>query len=179
MSEITKGLLNFSRESEMKKSPVDLNEVLRKVILLLKFQLRSQAIQLLENYNDHLPLVLGDSNHLQQAFLNILLNSIQAMPEGGKLKLRTDWSSKRRNGRIMVEFSDTGSGIEAKNLDKIFDPFFTTKGVGSGTGLGLSISYGIIREHGGNIDIKSIPGKETLVKILLPVPRKSQTSGSD
>lgn len=173
MGEITKGLLNFSRESEMKKTLIDLNEVLRKSSSLLKFQLRSQSIQLIENYNDRLPLVLGDANHLQQAFLNIMLNSIQSMPDGGELKLRTDGydgdSAKKSNGRVVIEFSDTGSGIETKYLDKIFDPFFTTKGVGSGTGLGLSISYGIIKEHGGNIDVKSRLGKGTLVKIVLPV----------
>jgi signal transduction histidine kinase len=173
MGEITKGLLNFSRESEMKKTLIDLNEVLRKSSSLLKFQFRSQSIQFIENYNDRLPLVLGDSNHLQQAFLNIMLNSIQSMPEGGELKLRTDGyggdSTKKSNGRVLIEFSDTGSGIETKYLDKIFDPFFTTKGVGSGTGLGLSISYGIIKEHRGNIDVKSRLGKGTLVKIVLPV----------
>jgi signal transduction histidine kinase len=181
MSEIIKGLLNFSRESAMGKSPIDLNEVLRKVVLLLKFQLRSKSIQVIERYNDHLPLILGDSSQLQQAFLNILLNSIQAMAEGGELKLRTDWfdenAVKKRDGRVMIEFSDTGIGIDAKNLDKIFDPFFTTKGIGGGTGLGLSISYGIMKEHGGNIDIESKPGKGTLVKVALPALRNSQPWG--
>lgn len=175
--EIIKGLLNFSRESEMEKNLVDLNEVLRRTVSLLGFQLRSQSIQLIENYNENLPLILGDSNHLQQAFLNVLLNSIQAMPNGGKLGVQTASIEgdvpKKLNGRVVVEISDTGVGIDPKYLDKIFDPFFTTKEHGSGTGLGLSISYGIIKEHKGNFDVKSIIGEGTIVKIVFPVPQVS------
>jgi len=174
MMGIIKGLLNFSRESEMKKSPVNVNEVLRKTTALLKFQLGSQSIQLSEVYDEGLPFVLGDSNHLQQVFLNILLNSIQSMPEGGKLELKTSLTNgsgeKAERSWVVVECLDTGVGIEPRDLDKIFDPFFTTKGVGVGTGLGLSISYGIIKEHDGNIDVKSSPGQGTLVRTTLPIP---------
>ena len=174
---IIRGLLNFARESEMQKSFVSLNEVLRKTVALLKFQLNSQSIKLVENYEDDLPSVHGDSNHLQQVFLNILLNSIQSMPEGGTLHLRTSLTDgngpRRSNEWVLVEVLDTGIGIESKYLDKIFDPFFTTKGWGAGTGLGLSISYGIIKEHGGNIDVKSNPGEGTLVQATLPVPKDS------
>jgi two-component system NtrC family sensor kinase len=174
---IIRGLLNFSRESEMQKNLVSINEVLRKTVALLKFQLNSQSIKLVENYEDDLPSVYGDSNHLQQVFLNILLNSIQSMPEGGTLHLRTSLTvgngSGRSNEWVLVEVLDTGIGIESKYLDKIFDPFFTTKGWGAGTGLGLSISYGIIKEHGGNIDVKSNPGEGTLVQATLPVPKDS------
>ena len=174
---IIRGLLNFSRESEMQKNLVSLNEVLRKTVALLKFQLNSQSIKLVENYEDDLPSVYGDSNHLQQVFLNILLNSIQSMPEGGTLHLRTSLTdgngSRKSNEWVLVEVMDTGIGIESKYLDKIFDPFFTTKGWGTGTGLGLSISYGIIKEHGGNIDVKSNPGEGTLVQATLPVPKDS------
>ncbi|MEW6376406.1 MAG: ATP-binding protein, partial [Thermodesulfobacteriota bacterium] len=100
-----------------------------------------------------------------------------SMPKGGKLQLRATLSNgdkpKESKGWVIVEISDTGIGIESKYLDKIFDPFFTTKGWGSGTGLGLSISYGIIKEHGGNIDVKSRPGEGTLVRTSLPIPRDS------
>jgi signal transduction histidine kinase len=132
---------------------------------------------LFENYDDTLPLILGDANHLQQVFLNILLNSAQSMPKGGKLEIRATLSdgdkTKESNGWVTVEISDTGIGIESRHLDKIFDPFFTTKGWGAGTGLGLSISYGIIKEHGGNIDVKSRPGEGTLVRTSLPIQRDS------
>ncbi len=177
MMGIIKGLLNFSRESEMKKSLTSINEVLRKTVSLLKFQLNSQSIKFSENYQEGLPSVLGDPNHLQQVFLNILLNSVQSMPEGGKLQLKTSLEdgdgSRRSKDWVLVEISDTGIGIESKYLDKIFDPFFTTKGWGAGTGLGLSISYGIIKEHGGNIEVKSKPGEGTLVRTTLPVPTAS------
>jgi two-component system NtrC family sensor kinase len=180
MMGIIKGLLNFSRESEMKKSPLHINEVLRKTTSLLKFQLGSQSIQLSEKYDEELPPVLGDSNHLQQVFLNILLNSIQSMPDGGRLELKTGLTNgnRRKADRpwVVVECLDTGVGIEPGDLDKIFDPFFTTKGVGIGTGLGLSISYGIIKEHGGNIDVKSSPGQGTLVRTTLPTPEDPSLS---
>jgi len=175
MMGIIKGLLNFSRESEMKKSLISINEVLRKTVSLLKFQLNSQSIHLTEKYSEDLPCVLGDPNHLQQVFLNILLNSIQSMPEGGKIEMNTSQANgdgpDRSNDWILVDISDTGIGIESKYLDKIFDPFFTTKGWGAGTGLGLSISYGIIKEHGGNIDVKSDPGEGTQVRTTLPVAK--------
>jgi signal transduction histidine kinase len=132
-----------------------------------------------EAYDETLPFILGDPNHLQQVFLNIMLNSIQSMPEGGTLLLRTSFSdgqgSRRSKGWVTIQISDTGAGIESKYIDKIFDPFFTTKGWGSGTGLGLSISYGIVKEHGGTIDVKSRPGEGTLVRTALPVPQDSET----
>lgn len=134
---------------------------------------------MLERYDDRLPFICADPNHLQQVFLNILLNSIQSMPEGGKIELRTMLANgrgpKKSKGWVAIECSDTGVGIDAKDLDKIFDPFFTTKGMGIGTGLGLSISYGIIKEHSGNIDVKSKPGEGTSVKITLPIPEVSKT----
>lgn len=174
MMGIIRDLLNFSRESEMKKSFINVGDVLQKTVSLLKFQFNSQSIKLLEKYDDRLPCIYADPNHLQQVFLNILLNSVQSMPEGGELELRTTWGNgrgrKQSRGWVAVECSDTGIGIDAKDLDKIFDPFFTTKGMGIGAGLGLSISYGIIKEHGGNIDVRSRPGEGTSVKITLPVP---------
>jgi signal transduction histidine kinase len=174
---IIKGLLNFSRASEMQKSLISMNDVLRKTVSLLKFQLNSQSIKLLEEYKEDLPFVMGDPNHLQQVFLNILLNSTQSMPEGGTLQLRTalaDGSeAKKTKAWVMAEILDSGIGIESKYLDKIFDPFFTTKGWGAGTGLGLSISYGIIKEHGGNIDVRSSPGEGTRVRTSLPIPQDS------
>ena len=177
MTGIIKGLLNFSRESQMGKNPINTNEVLRKTVSLLKFQLSSQSIKLVENYDDTLPLILGDANHLQQVFLNVMLNSIQSMPKGGKLGIKSTLlgggQSRGSNGWVSVEISDTGIGIESKYLDKIFDPFFTTRGWGAGTGLGLSISYGIIKEHGGNIDVKSRSGEGTLVRTSLPIAKDS------
>ncbi len=177
MMGIIRGLLNFSRESEMQRSLIQINDVLRKTVSLLKYQLNFQSITLSEDYRENLPCVSGDPNHLQQVFLNILLNSIQSMPKGGKLEIKTAMADgtgpKKAKDWVVVEVLDSGVGIESKYLDKIFDPFFTTKGWGAGTGLGLSISYGIVKEHGGNIDVKSSPGEGTRVRTSLPVPSDS------
>jgi signal transduction histidine kinase len=155
MMGIIRGLLNFSRESEMKKSLININDVLRNTVSLLKFQFTSQSIKLLERYDDHLPFIWE-------------LQLRTTLSDGGK--------PKGSNSCVIVEISDTGIGIESRHLDKIFDPFFTTKGWGAGTGLGLSISYGIIKEHGGNIDVKSRPGEGTLVRTSLPIQRDSVDS---
>ncbi len=172
-SEIIKGLLNFSGRTGMEKSMVCVNDVLQKTLGLLKFQLKSQHIKLVEQYDDNLPFVLGSLTHLQQAFLNVLLNAGEAMAEGGTMELLTRCRAMKTNDKkgsmIEVFVTDTGEGIERKHLDKIFDPFFTMKGHGNGTGLGLSISYGIIKDHGGNIEVRSTRGRGTKVKITLPV----------
>jgi two-component system NtrC family sensor kinase len=173
MSRITKGLLNFSRASEPRKDIIQLNEVLESAVSLLRFQLKSQCIELQKYYDESLPLISGDPNHMLQALLNILLNSVQAMPEGGQLVVRSKAvpgrPGQKGEGSVQIELIDTGQGIDDKYLDKIFDPYFTTKEWGRGTGLGLSISYGIVRDHGGAIDVKSMPGQGTFFRITLPV----------
>jgi two-component system NtrC family sensor kinase len=102
---------------------------------------------------------------MQQVFLNIMLNSIDAMTDGGDLNI----TAKANGSYVEVAISDTGSGIEESSISKIFDPFFTTKPMGKGTGLGLSICYGIIKEHNGTIAVKSKKGEGTTFTIKLPV----------
>jgi signal transduction histidine kinase len=171
-SEIIRRLLNFSGKSDAKKGMVWIHDVLRKTFDLLKFQLKKFNISLVEQYDESLPFVFGHPTHLQQAFLNILLNSLESMAQGGRLtvitKRKKSMTGSNHRALIEVSIADTGHGIEKKYLDKIFDPFFTLKGQGKGTGLGLSITYGIIKEHEGSIDLSSRPGKGTVVKITLP-----------
>jgi|GEM_PF-2004238 signal transduction histidine kinase len=172
MSAITRRLLSFSGEKTNIKSVTQVNGILQAILEFLNFHLKSQGIILSEEYADDLPFVLGNPTELQQAFLNILLNAAQAMPQGGRLKVSTRYihdKGKTKKGRIQIRISDTGTGIDEKFLDKIFDPFFTLKERGEGTGLGLSISYGVIKEHEGAIDVKSKPDKGTTVLISLPV----------
>jgi signal transduction histidine kinase len=104
---------------------------------------------------------------MEQVFMNLLLNAIQAMPEGGLLKIEIP--HRDQDGMQKVRITDTGIGIADKNIDRIFDPFFTTKTEGEGTGLGLSVSYGIVRRHGGKIELESRVGKGTTFTVCLPV----------
>ncbi len=101
---------------------------------------------------------------MQQVFVNILLNAVDALDQGGQIAIR----SRTIIDKIAIQFIDTGAGIEPEQLDKIFDPFFTTKEVGKGTGLGLSVSYGIVKNHGGTIEVESIPDEGTVFTVFLP-----------
>jgi two-component system NtrC family sensor kinase len=113
---------------------------------------------------DELPPVYGDPGQLQQAVIALATNAIDAMPDGGVLKI----ASRVERGNVLVDVSDTGVGIPPENIAKIFEPFFTTKEVGQGTGLGLAVCYGILTEHGGSLDVQSTVGVGTTFTITLP-----------
>lgn len=168
-SEIVNNLLNFSRTGASEFREVDLNSVLEETLTLVQHPLRTVRVNVLRNFGEDLPLVLGSTTRLQQVFLNLFMNARDAMPEGGMLEVRTG----ARNGSVEVEVTDTGMGISSENLNRIFDPFFTTKASGRGTGLGLSVSYGIIKEHAGKVDVHSTPGKGTSFRLEFPVARKA------
>jgi two-component system NtrC family sensor kinase len=126
--------------------------------------------------SESLPLINGHPSQLQQVFTNLILNAIQAMPKGGALTI----SSRMREDLKAVEisFTDTGVGIPEENLSKIFEPFFTSKKVGEGTGLGLSVSYGLIKNHGGEIKVKSEKNQGTTFTVTLPIASKETASDS-
>src|ERR1051326_4019019 len=130
------------------RKPVQLNPILKRTIQLRAYDLQSRGVSVTERLREHLPEVIGDSQQLQQVFLNILNNAYDAVRETGRpacIEVETGYA----NDWTQVTFTDNGNGIEFP--ERIFDPFFTTKEVGKGTGLGLSICYGIVREHGGEI----------------------------
>jgi two-component system NtrC family sensor kinase len=162
--EIVRGLLDFARETPSVKTCLNLNEVLAETIRLLGKREAFQNIYIVQNYADTLPPVNGDKNQLQQVFLNLCLNACEAMPRGGTLLVGTSSAANR----VVVEVTDTGCGIKKEHLDQIFEPFFTTKPVGKGTGLGLSVSYGIVRQHGGTLEVASDEGKGTTFTVTLP-----------
>ncbi|HUJ30777.1 MAG TPA: ATP-binding protein [Candidatus Acidoferrum sp.] len=168
-SEIVNNLLNFSRTGSMEFSQVDLNSVLEETLTLVQHPFRTAQVNVIKNYKEPLPAVLGSTTRLQQVFLNLFMNARDAMPGGGMLEVRTG----SRNGSVEVEVTDTGAGIAAEHLGRIFDPFFTTKSSGRGTGLGLSVSYGIIKEHAGKVDVRSTPGKGTSFRIEFPAAKKA------
>jgi PAS domain S-box-containing protein len=164
-SEIVNSLLNFSRTSRTEFAPVDLNKIVRETLLLLEHQLAQGNVKVDLDLQPALPRVKGDPGKLQQVFLNLFLNARDAMESGGRL-LVTSFSE---DGAARVSVADSGSGIASENLPRIFDPFFTTKAARKGTGLGLSVSYGIVREHGGNIEVESRIGAGTRFLLVFPV----------
>ncbi len=167
IAKITTNLLTFSRQRPLEISLVDINELVEKSLSLVDYQLRSRNVRVEKELSDDLPLIFGDSNRLIEVLINIFNNAIDAMPEGGTLKIKTQGSLKDEE-HIQIEISDTGIGIPEENLPRIFDPFFTTKQPDKGTGLGLSISYGIIKDHKGFIEVESKVNVGTKFTIILP-----------
>lgn len=164
IARIVRSLSDFARISSAEKTPSDILEILQKTINLVKYDKRFKNIKL-QIKASNLPKALLNHDQIQQVFLNLFLNSLDAMPEGGSINIEL----KRRDNHIEINFSDTGTGIDNEIIDKIFDPFFTTKPAGKGTGLGLSICYGIIKDHDGTITVRSKKGEGTTFTIRLPV----------
>jgi two-component system NtrC family sensor kinase len=153
--QIVQNLLSFARQMPPQWKPVHLNPIVKRTIQLRAYDFHSRGVAITENYDDDLPLVMGDSQQLQQVFLNILNNAYDAVRDSASGP-RIEISSARRGDSVEVSFRDNGSGIA--QAERIFDPFFTTKQVGQGTGLGLSICYGIVKEHGGEISCSNNTG---------------------
>jgi len=161
---IIKNLLNFARNpSDSSFHRVDLKVSLEEIISLIDYKLKNMNIEL-ELDLASLPPVQAQGERLQQVFINLILNALDAMPEGGKLRIEL----LRAGREAAVSVADTGAGIKPEHLPRVFDPFFTTKGVGKGTGLGLSISYAIIKEHEGRIQVRSDSGKGSTFTVFVP-----------
>jgi signal transduction histidine kinase len=158
---IMRQLLNFGRKAPLTFSKVDIDEIIRECFELLEYKLKNIFLKLNLDLKECYCI---DVEALRQIVVNIGLNAIQAMPEGGNLTVTT----KRTPARFIIEIQDSGTGIEPAILDKIFDPFFTTKEVGEGTGLGLAVSYSLVTQMEGTIEVQSEPGQGTLFTISLP-----------
>jgi hypothetical protein len=169
-SSIVNNLLNFSRVSDARLAPVNLNRVIDDTIQLLEAQLHNTEIEVTRRFAADLPFATGNAAKLQQVFMNLILNARDAMPRGGRLEISTAFDDEM----VSILFRDTGDGIAPEHLAKIYDPFFTTKQIGKGTGLGLAVSYGIIRDHGGHISVESKPGEGTLFKLTFPIAAARQ-----
>jgi len=154
--DIVQDLLSFARQRPVQREPVQVNSVLRQTIKLRSYDFASHGVEVLEDFEETLAPALGDSQQLQQVFLNILNNAYDAVQEAGQ-RGRIRIHTRRRTDMIEVAISDNGTGIA--DPQRIFDPFYTTKQVGKGTGLGLSICYGIVRAHGGEIQCWSNEGE--------------------
>ncbi len=163
---IVQKLLGFARKHPKKTSTVDVHGEIEKVLSLLAFRFNKNEIIIEQHFDPGLPAIHADPHLIQEVLMNLLLNSVDAMEEGGTIRITTEADGP---DRIRLVIADTGCGIDGKNMDKIFDPFFTTKEEGQGTGLGLSVSLGIIESHGGTITCESRPYRGATFRITLPV----------
>jgi signal transduction histidine kinase len=166
-SDIVKNLLDFSRSEQPEFEEVSINSVIRETLKLVQNQVTLSGIEVKKDLPADLPNILGNIKTLQQVFLNLFINSIQAMKDGGILSIRGLVSEDRH--WLKVEVTDTGAGITLDDLPHIFEPFYTTKEVGRGTGLGLSVSFSIAQKHGGHIEVKSQVGQGSTFTVFLPV----------
>ncbi len=170
VKEVVQTLRNFSRLDEATFKSVDLHEGLESTLTLLRHEIRDR-IRIHKHYGQ-LPRIVCQPGQINQVFMNLLLNAIQAIEGKGNI-----WIITRTEGdRVCVEIRDDGKGIPANVVSRIFDPFFTTKPVGQGTGLGLSISYRVIQDHGGSIEVESQEGKGTCFRIYFPLSRETGKS---
>ena len=169
---IVRKMLEFSRQSQPEMEAIDVGDVLKQSLEMVRYMLDSTGIETVLEVAEDLPPIAGSRISLQQVFVNLFNNAWQAMKQGGALIVRAGLAESPARVRITVR--DTGAGINEGDLERIFDPFFTTKDVGEGTGLGLSISYGIIKDHRGDLSVESTEGEGTTFAIVLPVLKSAE-----
>jgi two-component system NtrC family sensor kinase len=166
--DITYKLLSFARKTDPREQDVQLNELLEELMALSAQRAKYANIVIKTDFQTNLPAVMVSQSEMQQVFLNLINNSIDAMEKrGGEIVLRT----RLEENHVVVDVADNGPGIARANLGRIFDPFFTTKPVGKGTGLGLSICYGIVKKYAGEIQVRSVPEVETTFSVKIPLTK--------
>ena len=171
---IVEDLLNFARTSSPKQNLIRIDQALDDVLKFVHQHAGLDQVDIQKSYDASVPRMLLDEEKIKQVFMNLIMNARHAINNGGRLSLDTECRPDEQ--RVIIKISDTGHGIDKKDLSRIFDPFFTTKPTGEGTGLGLSVSYGIVKNHGGDITVDSKVGKGSTFIIALPVlsPDKGQ-----
>ncbi len=164
---IVRGILDFARETKLEKQAVQINHVVIEALSILEKHVAFQNIKIVKNLGESIPITSIDVNQMKQVLNNLCVNAADAMPHGGVLTITTFHNKER--GKIVMQVTDTGTGISETIIEKIFDPFFTTKETGKGTGLGLAVIYGIVERHGGFINVRSKVGEGSTFTIELPV----------
>jgi two-component system NtrC family sensor kinase len=162
-------LLDFSRPVENQRASTDLNELVQDSLALIHHLAHTGGVEIRLELAKTLPWVSVDPSQIKQVFLNLGHNAIQAMPNGGIMRVKTGQVCRDGREWAFASVRDNGVGISSENLERIFEPFFTTRPAGSGTGLGLSVSYGIVNEHAGSIEVESQPGKGSCFTVYLPL----------
>jgi signal transduction histidine kinase len=163
--EVIRKLMLFSKQMPNRKSRIDLNRLVEEGLAFIEPRFAKTRIRFERRLCPNLPLIEADASQITQVLVNLVINAIQAMPEGGTLMLTTAY----RGDQIALSVEDSGTGIDSAVIDQIFLPFFTTKDVDEGTGLGLSVVHGIVTAHGGKIDVRSRPGAGSCFTVTLPV----------
>ena len=163
--EVIKKLMLFARQTPPRKDPVDLNGIVSEGLYFLESRCSRAGVELIREPDRNLPEIVADHSLLYQVLVNLVVNAIQAMPDGGRLTIRT----VHRNGTVSLVVEDTGVGMTPSVIEKALQPFFTTKDVNEGTGLGLAVAHGIVQSHGGEILIESETGKGSRFEVRLPV----------
>jgi two-component system, NtrC family, sensor kinase len=166
---IVQDLLNFARSSDPKRQSIRIHETIEDVLNIIRHHSDSGGVEIIAEYDKNAPAMLLDEKKIKQVFMNLIMNARHAVGKTGTIRIGTQYEPSTQSVTIQVQ--DTGYGIEKKNLSKVFDPFFTTKPTGEGTGLGLSVSYGIIKNHGGDIFVESIPRGKTTFTVVLPLEK--------
>ncbi|MBI1845566.1 MAG: hypothetical protein HY294_13055 [Candidatus Rokubacteria bacterium] len=164
---ITRDLLNFARRREPKREPVAIHQLIERSLELLTSKMMKARVGASTDFDPAVAPILGDADQLTQVLLNLITNAVDAMPEGGPLVVRTERATE--SDTVAVKVIDRGVGMTADQRERIFEPFFTTKDEGRGTGLGLSVSLGIVRSHGGLLEVQTEPGEGTTMIVRLPV----------
>ena len=164
---IVRNLLDFARETEPEITPVDINQLIQKTLDIVRKQSLFQNVSIEEQLRPNLPAIPTDANQIKQVIMNLILNAAEAMPDGGRLTISTNYGADHRFIKISIQ--DTGIGIAKDNIEHIFEPFFTTKAPGKGTGLGLAMSYGIVQAHKGTITVTSELGRGSTFEVNLPL----------
>jgi two-component system NtrC family sensor kinase len=168
--EIIKKLMLFARQTPPRKTQVNLNTVIEEGLYFLESRCSKEGVAIERHLATELPEIAADPSQLNQVLVNLMVNSIQAMPKGGALKIAT----RVAGSHVVLTVEDTGVGMNQEVLDNIFTPFFTTKDIHEGTGLGLPVVHGIVTSHGGTIAVHSTPGRGTRFEVCLPVTGVAQ-----
>ena len=182
ISHIVTNLLSFSRHNQMALERLSINRLIDKTLILNANLLKLHQIRVEKKFDIKVPDIIGSEDQLQQVFMNLISNAVEAMESKaeGILSIETHLASSEQ--RIVVKFCDNGIGIPKKNFSRLFEPFFSTKKDGKGVGLGLSVAYGIIKEHGGYIYVESDLGKGTTFRVnlaLMPVTHMNENYGGN
>jgi signal transduction histidine kinase len=167
--DIVAKLLSFSQQMARYRRPLDLNQVVRESLSLIRLRLEARGVTVVEQYALDLPILLLDERCMTQVVFNLANNALEAMPDGGTLTISTE----RQGQDAILRLADTGTGIAPEHLPRIFEPFFTTRPVGEGAGLGLAVSLGCVQDHGGWIEVESQLGQGSTFTVWLPLEAQS------